>query len=195
MTDTLAKRFLEPDARARIRCAIEELKAQLGARCATGESARVNHSHGETFPASSPPDAVVWPENTREVSAIAAICTRYAAPLIPFGAGTSLEGHVNAPYGGICVDLSRMNQVLAVHTEDGDCVVQPGITREDLNAYLRDTGYFFPIDPGANATIGGMVSTRASGTTTVRYGAMSQNVLALEVVLADGRVVRCGTRA
>ena len=161
----------------------------------TVQAVREQHGRGEALDAGFPPDAVVWPESTAEVSAIMTLCARYEVPVIAYGAGTSLEGHVSAPYGGVCIDLSHMNQVLAVHAEDFDCVVQPGVTREDVNSYLRDTGLFFSVDPGANATIGGMVSTRASGTTTVRYGAMPHNVLALEVVLADGHVIRCGTRA
>jgi D-lactate dehydrogenase (cytochrome) len=128
----------------------------------------------------------VWPESVEEVSRIVATCSRHQTPVIAFGAGTSLEGHVSAPYGGVCIDFSRMNEVLSVNQADADCVIQPGVTREQLNSYLRDTGLFFPVDPGANATLGGMVSTRASGTTTVRYGAMTRNVLALQVVLADG---------
>lgn len=193
--DPSATQFLSEAGRARVAKAVEELKARLGSRLSTGEAVRQQHGRGEAFPASAPPDAVVWPESTDEVSSIVSICARHQAPVIPFGAGTSLEGHVNAPYGGICVDLSRLNQVITVNAPDSDCVVQAGTTREALNAYLRDTGLFFPVDPGANATIGGMVSTRASGTTTVRYGAMSHNVLALQVVLADGRIVSCGTRA
>jgi D-lactate dehydrogenase (cytochrome) len=174
---------------------IAELAARFGARLETGQSVREQHGRGEAMDPVLPPDAVVWPETTAEISAIVKICAAAGVPVIAFGAGTSLEGHVSAPHGGVCVDLSRMDKVLAVNSEDADCVVQPGITREALNVHLRDTGFYFPVDPGANATIGGMVSTRASGTTTVMYGAMPQNVLALEVVLPSGRVMRCGTRA
>ena len=193
--DDLVNRFLSPAARRRTQQAIEELKSWLAEKLSVAESVREQHSHGEASGCPYPPDAVVWPESTEEVSRIVAICAKYQIPVIAFGAGTSLEGHVSAPYGGVCIDLSRMNQVLDVRAEDSDCVVQPGVTREQLNSYLRDTGLFFPVDPGANASLGGMVSTRASGTTTIRYGAMTRNVLALQVVLADGRIVRVGTRA
>ena len=174
---------------------IRQLSERFGSRLSTGASVREQHGRGESLDPGMPPDAVVWPESTEEICEIVRTCAAAGVPIIPFGAGTSLEGHVSAPFGGICVDLSRMDKILAVNAEDMDCVVQPGVTREDLNAYLRETGLYFPVDPGANASIGGMVSTRASGTTTVMYGAMTHNVLALEVVLADGRVMRCGTRA
>jgi D-lactate dehydrogenase (cytochrome) len=193
--DALAERFLSTAGRARAQRAIEELRDWLGERLSVASSVREQHSHGEASGRPYPPDAVVWPESTEEVSRIVRTCANHEVPVIAFGAGTSLEGHVSAPYGGVCVDLSRMNQVLQVRAEDSDCVVQPGVTREQLNTYLRDTGLFFPVDPGANASIGGMVSTRASGTTTIRYGAMTRNVLALQIVLADGSVVRIGTRA
>ena len=175
--------------------AIEALRGQFGTRLSTVAAVREQHGRGEAYAQTFPPDAVIWPENTGEVSTILRTCSELRVPVIAYGAGTSLEGHVSAPHGGICIDLSRMDLVLTVHAEDADCVVQPGVTREALNTFLRDTGLFFPVDPGANATIGGMISTRASGTTTVRYGTIAQNVLALEVVLANGDIVRCGSRA
>ena len=174
---------------------IEFLRSEFGTRLNTNAGVRQQHGRGEAFAQGFPPDAVVWPQNTAEVSMIVRKCYELRVPVIAYGAGTSLEGHVSAPSGGICIDMSRMDLVLAVHAEDADCVVQPGVTREALNTYLRDTGLFFPVDPGANATLGGMISTRASGTTTVRYGTIAQNVLALEVVLASGDIVRCGSRA
>lgn len=174
---------------------LASLAARFGVRCSSVDSVRRQHGRGEALDAGHPPELVVWPESTSEIVEIVRLCAAARVPIVPHGAGTSLEGHVSAPFGGVCVDLSRMNRVLAVHAEDGDCVVEPGVTREQLNAFLRDTGLFFPVDPGANATLGGMVATRASGTTTLRYGSMWQNVLAMQVVLADGRVVRVGTRA
>jgi len=175
--------------------AISRLKSRFGDRLSTSAAVREQHARGEGLATKMAPDAVVWPDTKEEVCEVLTLCNELGVPVIAFGAGSSLEGHVSAPYGGICLDVSRMNQVLDVHPEDGDCVVQPGVTREALNAELRSTGLFFPVDPGANATLGGMVSTRASGTTTVRYGSMVHNVLAMEVALADGRLVRIGTRA
>lgn len=175
--------------------AVSRLQSRFGERLSVSRSVREQHARGEGLVTSLSPDAVVWPETKEEVCEILKLCDELTVPVIAFGAGSSLEGHVSAPHGGICVDMSRMNALLDVHLEDGDCVVQPGITREELNAQLKGTGLFFPVDPGANATLGGMVSTRASGTTTMRYGSMVHNVMSLEVALADGRLVRLGTRA
>ena len=178
-----------------ISTALGILKQRFDERFHTGQSIREQHGHTTTWITNQAPDAVVFPSDTAEVADIVQICAAHKVPIIPFGTGTSLEGHVNAPAGGISVDLSQMNSILAVNAEDLDCVVQPGVTREQLNTHLRDQGLFFPIDPGANASLGGMASTRASGTNAVRYGTMRDNVMALEAVMADGTVIRTATRA
>jgi len=178
-----------------IQQAISFLRERFGDRVNTSKAVREQHAHGEALATPLAPDAVVWPLDKHEVCAILARCNELGVPVIAFGVGSSLEGHVSAPHGGVCIDMSRMDAVLEVHAEDGDCVVQPGVTREALNAQLKGTGLFFSVDPGANASIGGMVSTGASGTTTMRYGSMAHNVMALELALADGRLVRLGTRA
>ena len=175
--------------------AIEEIRELLGDRLSTGSSIREIHSRDEAYSTPSLPDAVAFPETTEEVSEIMRICTKHKCPVVPYGVGTSLEGHIVPIHGGISIDTSRMNQILEVHAEDLDAVVQPGVTREQLNEDLRATGLMFTVDPGANATLGGMAATRASGTNAVRYGTMRENVLALEVVLADGTVIETGTRA
>ncbi|KSV74184.1 D-lactate dehydrogenase [Sinorhizobium sp. GL2] len=180
---------------AGIAAAKADLSARFGDRFQTGEAIRAQHAHTTTYIPAQLPDGVLFAESAGDVRAIVQIAARHKVPLIPFGTGSSLEGHINAPHGGISVDLSRMNKVLEVNAEDLDCRVEPGITREELNTYLRDTGLFFPIDPGANASIGGMASTRASGTNAVRYGTMKDNVLALTVVTADGREIRTAHRA
>ena len=181
-----------PDA---VEQALLRLQKTYGERLNRSRAVREQHARGEGLSTSLAPDAVIWPLDKHEVCDILACCHEFGVPLIAFGAGSSLEGHVSAPHGGICMDLSRMDAVLAVHAEDGACVVQPGLTREALNAHLKGSGLFFSVDPGANATIGGMVSTGASGTTTLHYGSMAANVMALELALADGRLVRLGTRA
>ncbi|MFE1600434.1 FAD-binding oxidoreductase [Methylobacterium sp. ID0610] len=171
------------------------LAAQFGNRLVTSQAVREQHGSTLTWVPNQPPDAVVFAESTEEVQAVVRLCAQHRVPVVAFGTGTSLEGHVNCPYGGVSIDLTPMNRVLAVHAEDLDCVVQPGVTRKALNEHLRDQGLFFPIDPGADASLGGMAATRASGTNAVRYGTMKDNVLALTAVLPNGEIVRTGSRA
>ena len=183
-----------PDA-ASVAAAIAELTTAFGNRCVTSEAVRAHHTHTRTHLPPQLPDAVVFPLDEADVVSAVTIAARHKLPVIPFGVGSSLEGHCNAPRGGISIDTSHMKAVIAVHAEDLDCVVQPGVTRKELNDYLRDKGLFFPVDPGADASIGGMVATRASGTNAVRYGTMRELVLALRVVVASGEVVTTARRA
>ena len=175
--------------------AIAELAAAFGNRLVTSQAVREQHGNTLTWIANQPPDAVVYPQSTEDVQQVVRICAAHGLPVIPFGVGTSLEGHVNAPLGGVSIDFRDMNKVLAVHAEDLDCVVEPGITRKALNEHLRDSGVFFPIDPGADASLGGMAATRCSGTNAVRYGTMKDNVIALDVVMANGEVMQTARRA
>jgi len=187
-------RAARPDARA-VADLVTRLTARYGERAATSRAVRDHHSHGEGLADAALPDVVVFAQDNDEVADVVRLCHAAHVPVVPFGVGTSVEGHVAAIHGGVCLDLSRMNRVLEVNAEDLDCRVQAGVTREQLNAELKTTGLFFPIDPGADATIGGMAATRASGTNAVRYGTMRDNVLGLSVVTADGRLIRTGGRA
>ncbi|MCP8937197.1 FAD-binding protein [Alsobacter sp. SYSU M60028] len=193
-SDTPAPPRPRPEAAA-IAAVREGLEARFGNRLTTSLAVREQHANTLSWAANQPPDMVFFAHDVDEVAAAVTLCARHGVPVIPYGAGSSFEGHTNAPLGGLCIDVAAMDKVLAVHAEDLDCVVQPGVTRKRLNEHLRDAGLFFPIDPGADASIGGMTSTRASGTNAVRYGTMKDNVLALQVVLPDGRVARTGTRA
>ena len=174
---------------------VERLRGLLGERVATSPTLLEQHGRGESWHPAQAPDAVAYPESNEEVAAIVGLCAETATPVIAYGTGTSLEGQLQALEGGICIDMSRMNQILEVNAEDMDCRVQAGVTRRELNHYLKDSGLFFPIDPGADTSIGGMTATRASGTNAVRYGTMRENVLALTVVTAAGEIIRTGTRA
>lgn len=173
----------------------DRLAAMIGPRASVARGVLDQHGQSESYHPAATPDVVAFPETTQEVAEIVKLCASERIPIVPFGAGTSLEGNASSVDGGVCIDFVRMNKVVALHENDMDVVVQPGITRKQLNAELRGTGLFFPIDPGADASIGGMSSTRASGTMAVRYGTMRDNVIALEVVLADGRIIRTGRRA
>ncbi len=174
---------------------IEHLRELLGERISTSDSVLQQHGRGESWHPTQAPDAVCFAHSNEEVAQIVRLCAESQTPIIAYGTGTSLEGQVQAVNGGICIDLSQMDAVLEVNTEDMDCRVQAGVTRRQLNQYLRDTGLFFPIDPGADTSIGGMAATRASGTNAVRYGTMRENVLALTVVTASGEIIKTGTRA
>ncbi|WP_394079234.1 FAD-linked oxidase C-terminal domain-containing protein [Roseixanthobacter finlandensis] len=175
--------------------ALEALQAALGNKVVTSHAVREQHANITTYLPNEPADAVVFAQSTQDVQIVVGLCAAHRIPIIPWGTGTSLEGHVNAPQGGICIDLSGMNRILAVHAEDLDCVIEPGVTRKRLNEDLRDQGLFFPIDPGADASLGGMASTRASGTNAVRYGTMKDNVLALKAVLPNGEIITTARRA
>ncbi len=185
-----------PTASRDIATAVDVLRQRFGDRLQTGEAIRQQHAHTLTWIPNQPPDAVLFVETARDVADAMQVARSYRLPLIPFGAGTSLEGHVNAPEGGLSLDFSRMNKILSVNERDLDCVVEPGVSRKQLNDYLRDRGLFFPVDPGAEwATIGGMAATRASGTNAVRYGTMRENVLNVTAVMADGAIVKTSQRA
>ena len=194
MATTSRNDLKRPEPKA-LASALAQLSARFGNRLITSQAVREQHAHTTTWLKPEPPDGVVMAQETLDIQDMVRICARHGVPVIAYGTGTSLEGHVNAPAGGICIDLRDMNKVLEVHADDLDCVIEPGVTRKALNDYVRDQGVFFPIDPGADASLGGMASTRASGTNAVRYGTMRENVLALKVVRGDGEIITTGTRA
>lgn len=186
---------LQKSRRNSISQAVAEVSQLLGERLSTSQAVREQHGNDLTWNPGAAPDAVAFVDSTQEVQQIVNICAKYHTPLIPFGTGTSLEGHISAHHGGITLDVSAMNQILEVNNEDLDCRVQAGVTRKALNTHLRDTGLFFPIDPGADASLGGMAATRASGTNAVRYGTMRENVLSLTAVMPNGEIVKTASRA
>src|SRR5882757_8949272 len=194
MTEERSERSGRRDPKA-LKAVVAELAAKFGNRLVTSQAVREQHANTTTWIENQPPDAVVFPQTTPDVQDIVRICAAHRMPVIAFGTGTSLEGHVNAPYGGVSIDFRDMNRVLAVHSQDLDCVIEPGITRKQLNEHLRDQGLFFPLDPGADASLGGMAATRCSGTNAVRYGTMKDNVLALKVVLPSGELMTTARRA
>ena len=195
MNATLPAHLLPMEPRPVPAAMLGALKTRFGAQCSTAMAVREQHGRDESPFDVPPPEAVVFAESTQDVADAVALAAQHAVPVIPFGVGSSLEGHLLAVQGGISIDVSRMNRVLRLHPEDLTVTVQPGVTRKQLNEEIRHTGLFFPIDPGADASLGGMAATRASGTNAVRYGTMRENVLALEVVLASGEIIRTGTRA
>ena len=178
-----------------IKLCVKKLKEEFGQQFSDSQSILEQHTHTMTIHESELPNGVVFVETKEDVKKVVNICDEYKCPIIPFGVGSSFEGHLNAPFGGISIDMNNMNKILKVYQDDLLVVVQPGVTREQLNTYLRDTGLFFPIDPGANASIGGMTATRASGTNAVRYGTMKDNVIALEVVTPDGQIIKTANKA
>ena len=178
-----------------IRLCVNKIQEEFGQQFSSSKSILEQHTHTMTIHESELPDGVVFAESKEDVQKVVKICNEFKCPIIPFGVGSSFEGHLNAPYGGISIDMNNMNKILTVHHEDLLVVVQPGVTREQLNTHLRDTGLFFPIDPGANASLGGMTATRASGTNAVRYGTMKDNVIALEVVTPDGQIIKTANKA
>lgn len=194
----LAQAHSTPDLRPApkaVEAVVSDLATRFGNRLATSLAVREQHANTTTWLSNQPPDAVVFPQTVADIQEIVRLCAAHRVPVIPYGTGTSLEGHVNAPFGGVSIDVRDMNRVLAVHTEDLDCVVEPGITRKQLNEYLRDQGLFFPLDPGADASLGGMAATRCSGTNAVRYGTMKDVVLSLKVVTASGELMTTARRA